>query len=295
MRLLVTGATGFLGWRAATLLAERGHDVTATSRPGGRARPFARELETVAIDVADPAVADLVAGRDAVLHFAGMPDPRRSREDPANAVRENAGTTAVLLDACLAHDAGLVYPSSIRAGLEPAPDAYALSKRLGEEACRLHAARSAVVRLTSVFGPGQAAADGATGAISAFAARALAGAPIVIPGDPARTRDFVYVDDLVAALEALVAAGSWDAPPALAASGTPTPLAEAARLVVEAAGTGVAIETPGGALPPGEDASYEPDPLTPRIPLTTRPLAESVANYVDWLARYAAAEGRPEA
>ena len=295
MRLLVTGATGFLGWRTATLLAQRGHDVTATSRPGGRARPFSADLETVAIDVGDPAVGALVKGHDAVLHFAGMPDPRRSREDPARAIRENAGATAVLLDACERHGAGLVYPSSIRAGIEPAPDAYALSKRLGEVACALHRAPAAVVRLTSIFGPGQAAWDGATGAISAFAARALAGEPIVIPGNPARTRDFLYVDDLVAGLEALIAAGRWDAEPALAASGTATSLPDAARLVVDALGADVPIETPGGELPAGEDASYEPDPLAPRIPLTPRPLAESVARYVDWLARYAAAQGRPQA
>lgn len=151
------------------------------------------------------------------------------------------------------------------------------------------------MRLTSVFGPGQAAADGATGAISAFAARALAGEDIVIPGDPARTRDFLFVDDLIGGLAGLVEAGRWDATPALAASGTATALADAAALVVGAVGGGVAIRTPGGALPPGEDASYEPDPLTPRIPLTTRPLAESVALYVDWLASYSAAQGRPEA
>lgn len=295
MRLLVTGATGFLGWRTATLLAERGHEVTATSRPGGRLRPFSAALETVAVDIGDPAVGALVEGRDAVLHFAGMPDPRRAREDPARAIRENAGATAVLLDACERHGAGLVYPSSIRAGIEPAPDAYALSKRLGEVACTLHRARAAVVRLTSVFGPGQAASDGATGAISAFAARALAGEPIVIGGNPARTRDFLYADDLVGGLEALIAAERWDAEPALAASGTATALADAARLVVDALGADVPIETPGGELPAGEDSSYEPDPLAPRIPLTTRPLAESVANYVDWLARYAAAEGRSQA
>lgn len=295
MRLLVTGASGFLGWRTATLLAQRGHEVTATSRPGGRARPFATALKTIAIDAGDPAVGALVAGRDAVLHFAGMPDPRRAREDPAHAIRENAGATAVLLDACERHGASLVYPSSIRAGIEPVPDAYALSKRLGEVACALHRAPAAVIRLTSVFGPGQAAWDGATGAISAFAARALAGQAIVIPGDPARTRDFLYVDDLVDGLEALVAAGHWDAEPVLGASGAAIGLADAARLVVAALGADVPIETPGGALPAGEDASYEPDPLAPRIPLTARPLAESVARYVDWLARYAAAEGRPQA
>jgi nucleoside-diphosphate-sugar epimerase len=292
VRLLVTGATGFLGWRTATVLAQRGHDVLATSRPQGRARRFSADLQAVAIDAGDPAIGDLVAGRDAVLHFAGMPDPRRSREDPAGAVRANAGTTAVLLDACARHDAGLVYPSSIRAGVRPAADAYGLSKRLGEEACAVHRARAAVVRLTSVFGPGQVAWEGATGAISAFAARALAGAAITIPGDPGRTRDFVLVDDLAVGLGALVEAGRWDAEPVLAASGTATSLAEAARLVVGCAPEPVAVETPGGTLPPGEGESYDPDPLTPRLPFTTRPLAESVALYVDWLARYAAAEGR---
>ena len=46
--------------------------------------------------------------------------------------------------------------------------------------------RATVVRLTSVFGPGQVGEEGATGAIAAFAARALAGEPIVIPGNPGR-------------------------------------------------------------------------------------------------------------
>ena len=34
MRILVTGATGYLGWRHVTLLRERGHEVTALARPG---------------------------------------------------------------------------------------------------------------------------------------------------------------------------------------------------------------------------------------------------------------------
>ena len=208
MRFLVTGVTGFLGWRTATLLAERGHDV-ARARPPGRRRPRARRRASrrERVDAGDPAARDAGRGRDVVLHFAGVPDPARAREDPARAVRENAGTTANLLDGCLEHGAALIYPSTVRAALEPPPDAYGLSKRLGEEACRHHAARATVARLTSVFGPGQVAWEGATGAIAAFARRALEGRPIVIPGDPQRVRDFVYVDDVVAALEAIAAPG----------------------------------------------------------------------------------------
>jgi nucleoside-diphosphate-sugar epimerase len=291
VRLLVTGARGFLGSRTATLLRERGHDVVAVGRPGGARRAATRDVPVVEADAGSPEARDLVAGCDAVLHFAGVPDPARARRDPAGAVRENAGTTLNLLEGCLGHGAGLVYPSTIRAAATPAPDPYALSKRLGEEACRAHPARATVVRLTSVFGPGQVAWEGATGAIAAFAARALENRPIVIPGDPARTRDFVWVDDLAAVLEGVVAGERWGET-LLAASGASTPLVEAAELVREAAGSSVPVELPGGELPPGENESYAPGPSDARIGFAARPLRETIPRYVDWLRKHPAAQGR---
>lgn len=290
MRLLVTGATGYLGWRATTLLRERGHDVLPLARPGHRDRAASRALDgLVEADAGAPETRALVAGRDAVLHFAGVPDPAGARADPARAVRENAGTTLNLLEGCLEHDAGLVYPSSARA--ESAPDPYGISKFLGEEACRVHAARATSVRMTSIFGPGQVSWEGATGAIAAFAARALDGRAIAIPGNPQRTRDFLYVDDFVAGLEALVLDGAW--PDLLyAGSGAATPLLEAARLVVTAAGSDTPIETPGGTLAPGEDDSYALDPTVPRLGSPARPLSEAVSSYVDWLRSHPAAQGR---
>ena len=291
MKLVVTGATGFLGWRATTLLRERGHDVLAVARPGGAQRSISRDLDAVRVDAGDPAVRPLLAGRDAVLHFAGVPDPRGAASDPARAVRENAGTTLNLLEGCAQHDAALVYPSTVRAALRPAPDPYAASKALGECACAGHRARATVVRLTSVFGPGQVAREGATGALAAFAARALDGEPIVIPGDPTRTRDFVYVDDLVEGLERLVAQGGASEP-LVAGSGIATALADAARTVRAAAGSQSPIELPGGTLPPGEDTSYAVDPRAPRLGFNARPLDETVPLYVDWLRRHAAAQGR---
>ena len=293
MKVLITGVTGFLGSRTATILAARGHDVLGLARPGGAARATTAPgtFPAERVDAGDPAARDLVRGRDVVLHFAGVPDPARAREDPARAVRENAGTTANLLDGCLEHGAALIYPSTVRAALEPPPDAYGLSKRLGEEACRHHAARSAVARLTSVFGPGQVAWEGATGAIAAFARRALENRPIVIPGDPQRVRDFVYVDDVVAALETIALQGRWGETLTLA-SGTPTPLLRAARLARDAAGSSVPIETPGGELPPGEGSGYRADGDLARLGLTVRPIEDAVASYVEWLRRHPAAQGR---
>ena len=282
MRLLVTGATGFLGWRAADRLEAAGHEVVRLARPGRADRAHAEGLELVEADAGDPAVRDLVAGCAAVLHFAGIPDPTRARENPARAVRENAGTTLNLLEGCAEHGAGLVYPSTVRAAIDPPPDPYAVSKRLGEEVCRMHGAPATVLRLTSVFGPGQVAAEGATGAIASFARRALAGEPIVIPGNPRRTRDFLYVDDLVAGIDALVEEGRWGET-LIAASGRATPLVEAAELVRDAAGSSSEIATPGGELPPGEDESYAAPSHEPALRLDVHPLGDAVRMYVDWL------------
>jgi UDP-glucose 4-epimerase len=287
MRLLVTGATGFLGSQAASLFQEKGHEVVRLARRGGAER--AGVAADVRCDAGDPAARGLISGCDAVLHFAGIPDPARARQDPARAVRENAGTTLNLLEGCAEHGAGLVYPSTLRAALDPPPDPYAHSKRLGEEACRLHAAPTLVVRLTSVYGPGQVASEGATGAIASFAARALAGEPLVIAGDPKRSRDFVYVGDAVAAIEALVTDGRWNET-VLVASGRSTPLSAAAELVREAAGSSSPVETPGGELPAGENESYQAAPEAP-LPLNLS-LEEGIRRYVDWLQDHPAAQGR---
>lgn len=291
MKLMVTGASGFIGWRATVLLADAGHEVIPVTRPDSRRREASAELDLVRIDAGDPAIRDVLEGCDAVLHFAGQPSPAGAREDPAGAVRANAGTTLNLLEGCEEHGAGLIYPSSVRAAMDPPPDPYAMSKRLGEHVCRVHPGKATIVRLSSVFGPGQVAWEGATGAIAAFAARAIDGEPIVIPGDPRRTRDFLYVDDLVPALARIVAEGRWNQTLAVA-SGVNTPLIEAAELVVETLGSESAIETPGGDLAPGENESYD---TGVGLHFHTRPLKDAVKSYVDWLRRHPAAQGRARA
>jgi UDP-glucose 4-epimerase len=289
VKLLVTGATGFLGSRAADLLEQNGHDVIRVGRPGGARRAAADDDRVIRADAGDPATRELVVGCDAVLHCAGVPDPARAREDPARAVRENVGVALNLLEGCGDHGAALVYPSTVRAGLAPPPDPYAMSKRLGELVCELHAARTLVVRLTSVFGPGQVAWEGATGAIASFAARALDGEPLVIGGDPSRTRDFVYVDDVVGAIEALLIARRWNERVTVA-SGSPASLLRAAELVRAAVGREVEIVTAGGDLPAGENESYETTPEAP-LPLQLS-LEEGIRRYVEWLEAHPAAQSR---
>ena len=108
-------------------------------------------------------------------------------------------------------------------------------------------------------------------------------------GDPERSRDFVYVEDALGAIEALVAGRRWDET-ALIATGRSTPLRVAAELVRDAAGSSAPIETPGGDLPAGENESYRGAPDAP-LPLNV-PLEEGVRRYVDWLKRHPASQVR---
>ena len=202
VRFLVTGVTGFLGWRAATLLRRaRPRRRSALARPGGAARAHAAELDAVEhVDAGDPAARD--AGRAAATSCCTSPAcptrPARARTRRAPCARTPArrstcstaaSSTAPALDLP-------VDRARRRSSRRPTPT------RSPSGSARRPAATTrrapTVVRLTSVFGPGQVAWEGATGAIAAFAARALEGEPIVIPGDPQRVRDFVYVDDVVA-------------------------------------------------------------------------------------------------
>ena len=111
----------------------------------------------------------------------------------------------------------------------------------------------------------------------------------MIAGDPERNRDFVYVDDGLAAIERLVAEGRWNET-VLIASGRSTSLRTAAELVRDEAGSSSPIETPGGELPAGENESYRAAPEAP-LPLNLS-LEEGIRRYVDWLKKHPAAEIR---
>ena len=145
VRLLVTGATGLprLAHRDAAR-ASAGTTSSALARPGGRPRAASSDLRTRSrVDAGDPAARDLVAGCDAVLHFAGVPDPgERARATPRARCARTSARPSTCSRRCAAHGARLVYPSTDprrRSSRRPTPTR--LSKRLGEEACRLHRAR----------------------------------------------------------------------------------------------------------------------------------------------------------
>jgi dihydroflavonol-4-reductase len=108
---LVTGASGFLGWHVARLLAERGHRVRALVRPSSKIREL--DIECMAGDLRDAAsVERATAGCGVVFHVAA--DYRLWAADTRELYRSNVDGTRHVLQA--ARDAGVervVYTSTV--------------------------------------------------------------------------------------------------------------------------------------------------------------------------------------
>lgn len=108
---LVTGASGFIGWHLARMLAERGHKVRALVRPSSRLREL--DAEPVTGDLRDPASLDRAAtGVGLVFHVAA--DYRLWARDPGELYRSNVDGTRNLLEAARRHGAErFVYTSTV--------------------------------------------------------------------------------------------------------------------------------------------------------------------------------------
>ena len=217
-RYLVTGGAGFIGSHLCDALLSDGHRVRVLDdlSTGHRANLDPR-CELVVGDVADPAVTRAAFdGVDGCFHLAAIASVARSNEDWAGTHRVNQGGTITVLDS--ARSAGrvpVVYASSAAiygpradAACEdalPAPmTAYGADKLGSEHHARagfvVHGVPSVGFRFFNVYGPRQDPHSPYSGVISIFAAALMARRPIVLHGDGQQTRDFVFVDDIVAFL-----------------------------------------------------------------------------------------------
>ena len=215
-RALVTGGAGFVGSALVRLLAERGYGVRVYDdlSLGSAANLDDTGAELVRGDVRDvDALARAARGCDVVFHLAAGTGVVPSIEDPFADFDLNARGTLAALAA--AHEAGarrFVFSSSnapLGAGAYPASEEkpiaplspYGASKAAGEAYCSaFHGAyrlETVVVRFSNAYGPRSAHKGNV---IPVFIRRLLADEELVVYGDGAQTRDFVFVTDLAEGL-----------------------------------------------------------------------------------------------
>jgi GDP-4-dehydro-6-deoxy-D-mannose reductase len=195
-RALVTGAGGFLGRSLTAALRAAGHHVTAVSRSDG--------------DVSDPATWTRLPAVDHVFHLAARCRVTESWDEPAAFLQVNVVGTTRALEFCRATGAHLVFASTPVYGRpqrlpvhedDPAePNSpYGLSKLLAERACSFCAASMnlpvTVLRIFNLFGPFQSEAF-----LIPWIVRQALGEKTIRIKDLAPRRDFIFIDDVVAAL-----------------------------------------------------------------------------------------------
>jgi GDP-4-dehydro-6-deoxy-D-mannose reductase len=233
VKVLVTGANGFVGGRLVRRLLDDGLEVLAGYGIGGPGGDDARDRRAhwVELDVTNPAtVRTFVRGAcDALVHLAGMALVRQANADPAGAWEVNAVGTAHVAQALAEarHDSGAdplcVFVSSAEV-YEPRTDRphretdavgphtpYAASKLGGELAVltlwRTVALRVVVARPFPHVGPGQAPTFWVPRRSRLLLEARRCGAAAVPVGDLSPIRDSLHVDDVIDAYVALLGKG----------------------------------------------------------------------------------------
>jgi GDP-4-dehydro-6-deoxy-D-mannose reductase len=226
VKVLVTGADGFVGRHLVRRLARAGHRIIAACRPGGPAVDWGgADVTTVPLELTDDGTVrgSLKSAPDAVVHLAAVASNREASADPGRAWSVNAAGTARLAEALdrgtrlLLVSSGEVYgpgagvPRRESDPISPASP-YAASKG-GAELAALEVWRRTglpviVARPFTHTGPGQETRF----VLPAFVARMreakATGASTVPTGNLAPIRDLLDVRDVVEAYLLLLRDGA---------------------------------------------------------------------------------------
>ncbi len=236
--VLVTGGLGFIGSNLALRLLDLGANVLLVDAliPETGGNPFnidpAKDhprLSIRKVDIRDVLTMErLVQGKDVIFNLAGQVSHVDSMHDPFNDLEINCRSQLALLEACRRHAPGskVVFASTrqiygrvnedqlpIDEKQPPNPvDVNGINKLAGERYHILYnnvyGLRTAVLRLTNVYGPRMLVKNNRQTFIGWFVRLVLDNEKISLFGDGSQLRDLVFVDDVV---QAFLLAGSEDA------------------------------------------------------------------------------------
>lgn len=248
-RVLVTGASGYIGQHLVRQLSELGQMVRGFARHPAP-RPMS-EVEWFQGDVTNPnQVRQALQDCDAIVHLACLP-LNLSQDDPVAAFEINGvGTLNVLQIAAERANVDIVYTSTAQVygpghSLPLAEDhlvnpnsPYAAGKLWGEIACQTYARRYGVpVTILRIFNVYGLAVDGRERSTveTIFIRKVLEGQPPLIKGHPETGRDFIHIDDVIHCLKlALLSPKQGEV--INVGTGVLTTLNDLARIIIELSG-----------------------------------------------------------
>jgi len=225
MRILITGAAGFLGSHLCDRLLREGHEVIGmdnfiTGSPDNIAHLAGNEKFT--FFKRDISNYIFVPGKvDAILHFASPASPNPQSKSgyfnlPIQTMKAGALGTHNCLGIARTHNSRFLLASTSEIygdpEVHPQPETYAgnvdpigtravydEAKRFAESLTmayhRFHNVDTRIVRIFNTYGPRMDLEDGR--ALPNLLKQALLGEPLTVYGDGSQTRSFCYVDDLV--------------------------------------------------------------------------------------------------
>jgi UDP-glucose 4-epimerase len=217
MRAVVTGGAGFIGSNLVDALLARGDEVTVVDNfASGKRQNLSPVATLLEHDIREPFSVEA----DVIFHLAAQADVQTSMKRPEYDAAVNVVGTVNVLQA--APFAQVIFASSGGAGygecVEPASEEtpflpespYGIAKKCGEEYLagwnRIHDTSHVSLRFANVYGPRQdAGLEG--GVVAIFLERLVRGEETLIFGDGTQSRDFVYVEDVVASLLAVTGQG----------------------------------------------------------------------------------------
>jgi dTDP-glucose 4,6-dehydratase len=233
MRVLVTGAAGFLGSHLCDRLLAQGHRVVGmdnfvTGAPDNIAHlRDQRDFQFVLHDVTN--FIELQGPLDGVLHFASPASPVDYLELPIQTLKVGSLGTHKALGLAKAKRARFLLASTSEVYgdplVHPQPESYwghvnpvgprgvyDEAKRFAEAITtayhRYHGLDTRIVRIFNTYGPRMRPNDGRV--VSNFIVQALRGEPLTVYGDGSQTRSFCYVNDLIDGIVRLFERGDAD-------------------------------------------------------------------------------------
>tara|TARA_Y100000310_G_scaffold345402_1_gene464510 strand:+ start:19114 stop:20031 length:918 start_codon:yes stop_codon:yes gene_type:complete len=218
MKILVTGGAGFIGSHLVDTLIQKGHQVTILDNLISGKQEYINPRATFHnLDVNSTQAAEIISSEfDAIVHLAAQVKVPKSFIDPIADLNTNILGGLKLLQSAIKNQVPkFIYISSAAEIGNPQTNPidekhplnpispYGISKHTFEKYLVLLAKQAqmnyCILRLANVYGPRQDH-SGEGGVVSIFASKILNSQACLIYGDGEQTRDFIYVQDVVAAI-----------------------------------------------------------------------------------------------